>query len=163
MRHATSTLLTLAALLPSITLMSCDSTKKSNAGSSTSAGATPPATTAPTATLQETYWKLTEVDGRPAVVFDGSREAHMVLRKDGSVSGSSSVNRMMGSYTIEGDSITFGQMAGSMMAGPEPLMKQEQAFLKALGNTKRYRVEGETLTLVDANGNVVAKFVAVYL
>jgi heat shock protein HslJ len=41
-----------------------------------------------------------------------------------------------------------------MMAGPEPLMKQEQAFMKALSTVTAYRIEGKTLTLLAGEHNV---------
>ena len=40
-----------------------------------------------------------------------------------------------------------------MMAGPEPDMKAEQTYLKLLAEAKKFRVEGDTLTLSDAQGN----------
>ena len=39
------------------------------------------------------------------------------------------------------------------MAGPEPDMRAEQNYLKLLAEAKQYAVDGETLTLSDANGN----------
>jgi heat shock protein HslJ len=40
-----------------------------------------------------------------------------------------------------------------MMAGPEADMKAEQSYLTLLAAAKKYRVDGETLTLMDADGN----------
>ena len=43
-----------------------------------------------------------------------------------------------------------------MMAGPEPDMRAEQTYLKLLAEAKKFKVDGKTLTLSDANGNELA-------
>lgn len=122
----------------------------------------PPA--APDATLTETYWKLTEVQGRPVVVTDGAPEPSLVLHtQDNRVSGSGGVNRVMGGYTLNGGSLTFTQMASTMMAGPPEAMQQEQAILTALQGVRGFAIAGDTLTLLDASGAPVLKAVAVAL
>ena len=40
-----------------------------------------------------------------------------------------------------------------MMAGPEPDMQAETTYLTLLAAAKKYEVDGETLTLLDAGGN----------
>jgi heat shock protein HslJ len=39
------------------------------------------------------------------------------------------------------------------MAGPEPAMRAEGAYLTLLGQARAYRVEAGRLTLFDAGGN----------
>jgi heat shock protein HslJ len=39
------------------------------------------------------------------------------------------------------------------MAGPEPAMRAEGAYLTLLGQARSYRVEADRLTLFDAGGN----------
>ena len=40
-----------------------------------------------------------------------------------------------------------------MMAGPEPDMRAETTYLTLLAAAKEYAVDGETLTLLDGDGN----------
>ena len=40
-----------------------------------------------------------------------------------------------------------------MMAGPEPDMRAEQAYLTLLSEAKSYELKGGGLTLFDENGN----------
>jgi heat shock protein HslJ len=70
------------------------------------------------------------------------------------LSGFSGVNRYSGPYTAESDG-TFkaGPLAGTQMAGPEPLMTAEGAYLKLLEGCDSYKVEAGTLTL-STGGNV---------
>jgi heat shock protein HslJ len=73
---------------------------------------------------------------------------------DGKISGRSAVNSYSGSYTV-GSSNTFavGQIASTQMAGPEPAMRAERAYLTLLQQARSYSLAGRTLTLYDAHGN----------
>lgn len=119
---------------------------------------------APDASLTDTYWKLTEVDGQPVVVSDGMREPNIVLgSQDGRFAGSGGVNRMMGGYTLDGNALTFSAAALTMMAGPPEAMQQEQVIVQALPRVSGFQISGDQLTLVDAAGQPVIKAVAVAL
>lgn len=119
----------------------------------------------PDASLTDTYWKLTEVTGTPIqAVAEQMREPQLVLNgSDGRVAGSGGVNRLMGSYTVAGDSLTFSQIASTMMAGPPEAMQQEHAIITALGRVHGYRITGNQLTLLDESGGSVLQAVAVAL
>jgi len=73
---------------------------------------------------------------------------------DGKISGKSAVNNYMGSYTQgPGDAFSVGDVAGTMMAGPEPEMRAESAYLKLLAEAKSYALKDGGLTLFDEGGN----------
>jgi heat shock protein HslJ len=64
------------------------------------------------------------------------------------LSGFSGVNQYSGPYTAGTDgSLKIGELAGTLMAGPEPLMKAESAYLELLKGCDSYRVESGKLTL----------------
>lgn len=120
--------------------------------------------TVPDASLTDTYWKLTELRDQPVAVSEGAREPHLVLNSpDGRLSGSGGVNRMMGGYTVAGNTLTFSQVATTMMAGPPEAMQQEQAILAALATVRSFGITGNDLTLLDEAGTPVLKAVAVAL
>lgn len=122
----------------------------------------PPPT--PDVSLTDTYWKLIEVDGRPVQVGDAMREPSLVLQSQQSqFAGSGGVNRLMGGYTLIGDSLTFSAVASTMMAGPPEAMAQEQAIVAALPNVRRYALTGDQLTLLGDAGQPLIKAVAVAL
>jgi len=124
----------------------------------------PAAPPAPDASLTDTYWKLVQVQGSPVLVAEQMREPHLVLDgQDGRFAGSGGVNRLMGGYTLAGDSLTFSQAASTMMAGPPEAMQQEQAIITALPLVRGFGVTGNDLTLVDAAGRPVLQAVAVAL
>ena len=118
----------------------------------------------PDVSLAETYWKLVEVQGQPVQAAEAMREPNLVLHgEDSRLSGSGGVNQLMGGYTAGGDSLTFSQVAMTMMAGPPDAMQQEQAIVTALGRVRGFRIAGDHLTLLDESGLPVVKAVAVAL
>jgi putative lipoprotein len=125
-----------------------------------------PASTAPTAkpgaatapSLRGTNWKLIELNGQPPASPMGSKVANLVLDdSQDRYAGSTGCNSISGAFELDGNTLHFKAGAMTMMACPDPLMKQEQAFTAALQSVTTYRINGTTLELL-AGENVVAKF-----
>jgi copper homeostasis protein (lipoprotein) len=113
--------------------------------------------------LENTYWKLVRLGSEPVKTEPNQREPHIILRThDQRVSGSGGCNRLLGGYRLDGNRITFGKFAATLMACPAG-MEQEQAFLGALGQAARWRVIGSHLELFDAGGATIARLEAVHL
>jgi copper homeostasis protein (lipoprotein) len=113
-----------------------------------------------TASLENTHWKLMRLGTEDVTVADPQREPYLILQSDQKrVAGSGGCNRLMGSYTLDGERLTFGQMAGTLMACPQG-MEQEKAFHDALAQTARWGIVGERLELFDDAGNLAAQFEA---
>lgn len=98
--------------------------------------------------LEGREWQLTSLNGTAPL----ADSPITLLFEEGRVAGSSGVNRYFGGYEVEGEKMTIGQVGGTLMAGPEPLMQQEAAYLAALQATTSYRVSGDTLTLTTPDG-----------
>ena len=60
---------------------------------------------------------------------------------------------------MTGDTLTFGKMAGTMMACADG-MDTEKAFLEALRQVTKWKIMGQHLELFDAVGKLVARFEA---
>jgi heat shock protein HslJ len=106
------------------------------------------------ATLTDTYWALLEVDGNSFPEYQGTREPHIVFRREGErVSGFAGCNVMAGGYQATGERLRVGPLALTRMAclGAEATT-MESAFVRALDDTASYRIEGSTLELRDAAG-----------
>lgn len=82
------------------------------------------------------------------------------IAADGKVSGNGGCNRFSGSASIDGDKISFGDLASTMMACTEAAMDQEMKFHAALAAAHTFRIDAEQrkLFLSDAAGKVVAQF-----
>ena len=117
----------------------------------------------PNASLTNTYWKLTQLDGAPvAMAPQQEREVRITLTDDGKVTGFTGCNRVMGGYTVAGTALRFTQLAGTRMACPPPLMQLESAVLANLNSVTGYQLEGEKLILLKDSAPV-ARFESVYL
>jgi len=115
----------------------------------------------PDVSLTNTYWKLVELNGAAVEPGEG-KELHMILRGDDQVSGYSGCNQFTGSVTVSADGLAFGPIAGTRRMC-ESVMDQEYAFLQALENARRFDIDGESLTIQGATGDVSMRFVAVYM
>ncbi|HET7874943.1 MAG TPA: META domain-containing protein [Methylomirabilota bacterium] len=114
--------------------------------------------------LTERYWKLIELNGRPAIVPQQGRETHLRLREqDRQAAGSTGCNSFSGQYEREGDRLRFGRMVTTLMACVDPALNtQEQEFLRMLEAVDRGVAVNDDLTLY-AGERAVAKFQAVWL
>jgi len=79
----------------------------------------------------------------------------------GKIAGNASVNRFSGTYRFGVDGRLEWPRAGfalTRMAGPQPLMEQERAFLESLRRTTQYRADGQQLVLESQSGATVLTF-----
>ncbi len=115
---------------------------------------TPAPTTSPLTLVGK--WLAEDIAGGGVV---DNAQSTLEINADGSVSGSTAVNRYSGTAEIGEQKIEFGPLATTRRAGPPALMDQESKFTKALATVTGFRIE-ETglLSLVDANGTVVLRF-----
>jgi copper homeostasis protein (lipoprotein) len=115
-----------------------------------------------TAELLNMYWKLTALNGKPVLAAANQREPSLVLQSAGlhqRATGSGGCNRFTGSYELDGDSLRFGALAGSMMAC-ESGMETEKEYLETLPRVRTWKVLGLHLELFDAAGTLLARFEA---
>jgi heat shock protein HslJ len=129
-----------------------ESVRAEGSGAATASGSGEP--------LEGTYWKLTHLGDVPVTVVFGQREPHLILDSETRrVGGSGGCNQLAASYELDGDHLTFDQMAGTLMACPQGL-ETEGEFLAALGRVTAWKAAGQHLDLLDASGKVVARFEA---
>ena len=112
--------------------------------------------------LENTNWRLKQLGDAPVKSAAQQEEAYFVLNSENHrVSGSGGCNRLMGSYELNGDRLTFNQMASTMMACTKG-MDTEKKFLDALNRVKTWKIAGQQLLLSDTEGQVIARFSAVH-
>ncbi|MGV8967984.1 MAG: META domain-containing protein [Cellulomonas sp.] len=111
------------------------------------------------ASLKGTSWALTAASDSS---FDPATVTITAEFTDTQISGSSGVNRYSGGYTTSssGD-FSVGQLISTLMAGPEADMQAETAYLKLLAAATTYRVEGDQLILLNADGTEDLTYAAV--
>ena len=100
-------------------------------------------------------WNILKVNGEDIVVTGDEKPFIEFSTEESKVHGFTGCNIMNGAYTIDGKSLTFGNMATTMMAGPEENMKAESAVLGAMQNVSSVKADEGRLLLLDADRNVV--------
>jgi len=106
--------------------------------------------------LANTRWRAIRIGSQTVTVTGQQREPWIVLDpRSMRVTGSGGCNRISGSYAAGRDTLRFGRIISTMMACPG--VPYESAFLRALGDTRRYRVQGRTLDLLDGRGRMLAR------
>jgi heat shock protein HslJ len=76
---------------------------------------------------------------------------------DGTASGFGGCNQYSGGYELDGDSLTIGPIAGTMMACEEPKMAVESAYLPALEAADAWAIDGDELVL-SSSGDETLRF-----
>jgi hypothetical protein len=56
-----------------------------------------------------------------------------------------------GTFALSESELRFGPLATTMMAGPDPAMQRERAFLDALARVTSYELDGRLLTLLSGD------------
>ena len=114
--------------------------------------------------LAGTRWKLVELNGKPAEVYDNQPEPHLLFNPEGAqgrISGSDGCNSLIGSYTLQGDRIGFSQLGSTMMLCPKG-DAQARALAQALAGATSVSHSGDTLDLWSGKTRV-ARFKATAL
>lgn len=111
------------------------------------------------ASLVDTKWKLTELNGKAVEYKEGEKEVFLQLLSDEKIAyGFSGCNTFRGGYEIkDGLRIKFGPLASTLMACPN--MKIEQEFLKTLETVDNYNFDGKNLVLNRGRVAPLARFV----
>ncbi len=115
------------------------------------------------AELKNTYWKLVELEGTQITMAPQQRRvAHITLTAEGArLNAFGGCNQLFGGYLLEKNTLQFTQMAGTKMACEPVFMEMEDTFLKMLGATTGYRIEGQQLFLLGGD-QLLSRFEAVY-
>ena len=109
--------------------------------------------------LEDTYWALLELNGKPITVNVNDNAPYLELNsKKSSAFGFGGCNRFFGSYEATDGSLKLGALGATRMACPDG-MDQEQALFTALDATTRYEIH-ESELLLFADKTLVARFEA---
>jgi heat shock protein HslJ len=108
--------------------------------------------------LENKKWMLTELMGQEFVPGEGMAQAFLYFDMEtGRISGNNSCNMLNGSYELrEGNRISFGQMASTLMACPE--MARADQFNEVLEHADNYTIADGILSLNKARMAPLARF-----
>ena len=77
---------------------------------------------------------------------------------DGEVKGSAGCNRYFSTYQIDGQSLTLGDIASTMMICSDDIASQEQDFLTDLSQVVAFQIKEDTLNMYDAAVTPILRF-----
>lgn len=98
-------------------------------------------------------WIIEDIMGDGVI---DNTQASLSFGKDGDLSGNATCNRLIGSYTVDGEDIAIKRVGSTMMVCPEALMFQERRLLDLLPTVVRYEIDkGRTLILITTDGSTV--------
>lgn len=111
--------------------------------------------------LTDNQWNLTELNGE---AFELSEDfnttpyiAFVTEESENKIVGNAGCNRYFGGYELGEESmISFSQMGATMMACPN--LDLEESYLKAVGSTVSFMIDQNTLSFLNEEGEIVAKF-----
>lgn len=104
--------------------------------------------------LGGTAWILAELPGE-ALVEPGNVTLQFAEDR---ASGSDGCNRFSGGFQSGAQKLQFAQLVATQMACAPAVMAQASAVTRALGATRSYRIDGERLQLLAADGTTVATY-----
>jgi len=111
------------------------------------------ATSKPQAGLVNTTWTVKTING--VAVLPAARPT-MTFAQDGTVVGSASCNQYSGPFRIDGDRITIGDLASTMMLCEGEVGAQETVFLGALRAGQTWRITEAGDLEIGGVGSIVA-------
>jgi heat shock protein HslJ len=76
----------------------------------------------------------------------------------GMISGYGGCNNYRGSYTADGENITFSGILSTMMFCPDGISNQESEYLANLQNATSYNISGNLLRMMDVDGKVLLTY-----
>lgn len=121
-------------------------------------GATGPAITSEGGDeLVGTRWLAEDVDGKGVIDMLQTTLAFETNTRAIAFGG---CNNAFGNVTFKGDEIEFGAFGATMKMCSAAISDQETRFFKALGETRRYRLEiySDLLFFMDADGTEILRF-----
>ncbi len=107
----------------------------------------------PQAALVDTLWVLESVVSGDAVSSPvAGTEATLLLRSDGTLAGTTGCRRLTGRYVISGDEVIATELAAEGEC-PPALAQQDAHVITVIGDGVIPSTEGDTLTVMDADGS----------
>ena len=102
--------------------------------------------------LEGTEWALAS-----GVDVPGDADPPTLLLEEGNASGFGGCNTFTGGYELDGDSISIGPLAGTLMACELQKMAVEGAYMPALEAADAWSIDGDELVL-SSGGEETLRF-----
>lgn len=108
----------------------------------------------PLALLEGPEWRASAVAGE---TLAPDVEVTFAVLPGGRIAGKSACNRYMGQMSLTGEGLSFGPLAGTMMACPDPLMAAERLWLDTLATVTRFDIAADGALILYAGDTEAAR------
>jgi len=109
--------------------------------------------------LENTYWVLTELDGKPIATINEAKKLHVLLNPvTKTASGFAGCNQFTGEYWLAGKKLSLKNIASTRMFCQET-METETRFLQILQEVDEFKIKEHELFLTKGDIQL-AKFQA---
>ena len=113
-------------------------------------------------TVTDTYWILTELNGKPVNYPENSDAAFIFMNSEGRISGNLGCNLFSGSFALQdGNRISFTQLVNTQKMCID--MSIETEMVRVLQNADNYNVNNKQLILNRARMAPLARFERVFI
>lgn len=113
------------------------------------------------ASLEDTKWQLSGMAQNDAIMHMAIDQNIYFQIENGAIGGTGGCNTFGGDISIESNDISISHLFSTLMAClDEDVNQREQAFFNILENAASYEILRQSLTLFDADGQLLATFSA---
>ncbi len=105
------------------------------------------------AVLTGTEWNISSIKEGAGITSSAvDKGTFLIFNTDGTFSGKSACNSIMGSYTMAGEKISTSNIGSTKMLCSDEENTREQVLINSLSNISEYKIAGNMLTLVSTDG-----------
>ena len=106
--------------------------------------------------LLNTSWKLVDISDKKMRKILATNEIRITLNfSEDRIHGDSGINNYFSNYVITSDNIVIGPISSTKMAGPNNFMKLENRYLSILQDSKKIKLDNNSLTFMTAQGKTL--------
>ncbi|MEM9097419.1 MAG: META domain-containing protein, partial [Pseudomonadota bacterium] len=112
----------------------------------------------PTVTIRSPVgyqWRLTRLKGEKPFGFTKSK---ILFDESGSASGNTGCNPFRANYLVDGDRLSFEEMAVGKRGCTSDVLKRERSFVSLMRQVTRFERQEDVLYLIDKNGLELMRF-----
>jgi len=118
-----------------------------------------PSPSGPDLPLEGTTWQLTEYVGAAGgVVAVPASVTVTATFADGTLSGNGGCNDYSAPYTVDGDTLSIGEVQATLMACTGPAGPVEPPYLAILPKVATFSITGNALELLNETGTITLRF-----
>lgn len=118
-----------------------------------------PSPSGPDLPLEGTTWQLTEYVGAAGGVVNVPAGVTVTATfADGTLSGNGGCNNYSAAYTVDGETLTIGEVQATLMACTGAAGPVEPPYLAILPKVATFSITGDTLELLNETGTITLRF-----